>query len=70
MPFFLGFAHYYSTPRRVSRESSTKQKEREFLAWEKANFEEQSFQNKMSPMKSLLDFSNWECTAKQTEEEI
>ncbi|CAM6128068.1 unnamed protein product [Calypogeia fissa] len=47
-----GFSTYYSRPGHVPGESSAKRKEREFLAWEKANSEEQSFQNEMSPVKS------------------
>jgi hypothetical protein len=64
-----GFPTSNSRPGYRQGESSAKRIEREFLAWEKADSKQQSFQDEMSSMKSLSDFSDWK-GEERTEEEI
>jgi hypothetical protein len=54
----LGFAHYYSKPKSVTRESSCKQKDRELWPWEKQRSENQRASNEGSLVKSLSNFSD------------
>jgi hypothetical protein len=40
------------------------------LAWKKANFEKQGFQDKISSVKSLSDFPDWKGAKEKMEKEI
>jgi hypothetical protein len=64
-----GFPTSNSKPGYRQGESLAKGKEREFLAWKRQISEQQSFQDEMSSVKSLSDFSDWKGEEK-TEEKI